>query len=223
MSMLRNLPRNFPGSDGDIGADTPRIQLSLSDETADLTNDGSTLRDSELFIRNAFAESSRQGCELLFRRFHQVLCSHAVRYVYSRELAEDIVSDVFCKFWENKSYESVTHSYRYYLFRSVRNESLNYLRQRFLKDEGIEAAMAQTSPMGQNPEYITRYEEVSARVEQLVESLPPQCRKVFLLNRFEGLKYREVANKLGMSIKTVETHMSKAIAMMRDGLKDHLC
>ena len=204
--------------------ETPGIRpLLVHDQAQDSPeNNQNTIRDSELFIKKAFAESPRQGCELLFRRFYKVLCSHAVRYVYSRELAEDIVSEVFCKFWKNKSYESVTSSYRYYLFRSVRNESLNYLRQRFLQDEGIEAAEAQPSPLDHNPVHVTQYEEVSARVEQIVETLPPQCRRVFILNRFEGYKYREVADELGMSIKTVETHMSKALAAMREGLKDHL-
>lgn len=197
------------------------LQVANQEQNAP-EDEKSTIRDSELFIQNAFAQSPRQGCELLFRRFHRVLCSHAVRYVYSKELAEDIVSEVFCKFWKNKSYESVTSSYRYYLFRSVRNESLNYLRQRFLLNEGIEAAEAQPASPELNPIHVTQFEEVAARVEQLVEQLPPQCRRVFILNRFEGLKYREVADELGMSIKTVETHMSKALAVMREGLRDHL-
>ncbi|GHB87042.1 DNA-directed RNA polymerase sigma-70 factor [Persicitalea jodogahamensis] len=196
--------------------------LFSEQEQGESENDQDTIRDSELFIRKAFEESPRKGCELLFRRFHTVLCSHAVRYVYSKELAEDIVSEVFCKFWKKKSYESVTSSYRYYLFRSVRNESLNYLRQRFLQNEGIEAAEAHASSPAHSPILATQYEEVAARVEQLVEELPPQCRRVFLLNRFEGMKYREVADELGVSIKTVETHMSKALVAMREGLRDHL-
>ncbi len=177
--------------------------------------------DSELFIRNGFLESPKAGFELLFRRYHKVLCSHAVRFVYSREIAEDLVSDVFCKFWKSRSYESVTNSFRHYLFRSVRNEAYNYLRLEFQKLERLETAEFQESGQASAPDTIAQYEEVLGRVEYLVESLPPQCRKVFLMSRFEGRKYQEIANELGISVKTVEVHIGKALVSMRQGLKDH--
>jgi RNA polymerase sigma-70 factor (family 1) len=182
---------------------------------------GKTSLDTELFIRRTFEESPARGCELLFRRYHKVLCSHAVRFVYSKEIAEDLVSEVFCKFWKTRAYESVTTSYRFYLFRCVRNEAFNYLRTEFHKTEGIEAAESLESSRSQRPDHITQFEEVLARVEVLVESLPPQCRRVFLLYRFEGLKYKEIADELGISVKTVEVHMHKALMAMRQGLKDH--
>ncbi|WP_246859426.1 RNA polymerase sigma-70 factor [Spirosoma sp. KCTC 42546] len=177
--------------------------------------------DSELFIRRTFNESPQKGCELLFRRYHQALCSHAVRYVYSKETAEDLVSDVFCKFWKTKAYESVTSSYRYYLFRSVRNEAYNYLRLEFQQLDDLETANVQESAFGQRPDQIIQFEEVLHRVEAMVESLPPQCRKVFLLSRFEGKKYQDIATELGLSIKTVEVHIGKALSTVRKGLKDH--
>ncbi|WP_421829244.1 RNA polymerase sigma-70 factor [Larkinella sp.] len=178
-------------------------------------------QDAEWFIRRTFSENPQKGCELLFRRYHQVLCSHAVRFVYSKETAEDLVSDVFCKFWKTKAYESVTDSYRYYLFRSVRNEAYNYLRLEFKKLEDLETADAQESAPSQRPDQIIQFEEVFHRVEDLVESMPPQCRKVFLLSRFEGKKYQTIATELGLSIKTVEVHMVKALSIIRKGLKEH--
>lgn len=179
------------------------------------------VHDSELFIRKAFEENPRQGCELLFRRYHKVLCSHAVRFVYSREIAEDLVSDVFCRLWKTKAYEGITSSYRFYLFRCVRNEAYNYLRLEFRKTESMEVAELQESSRSQRPDHITQFEEVFAQVEVLIESLPPQCRKIFLMNRFEGKKYQEIADETGTSIKTVEVHIGKALAILRKGLKDH--
>ncbi|WP_373331209.1 RNA polymerase sigma-70 factor [Salmonirosea aquatica] len=177
--------------------------------------------DSELFIRKAFEINPRQGCELLFRRYHQVLCSYAVRFVYSREIAEDLVSDVFCRLWKTKAYESIKSSYRFYLFRCVRNQAYNYLRLEFRKTEGMEAAAHQESSRSHRPDHITQFEEVFARVEVLIESMPPQCRKVFLMNRFEGKKYQEIADETGTSIKTIEVHIGKALAILRKGLKDY--
>lgn len=180
-----------------------------------------TARDTEFFTRLAFQESPQKGCELLFRRYYQALCSHAVRYVYSKETAEDLVSEVFCKFWKTKAYENITSSYRYYLFRSVRNEAYNYLRLEFQKLEDIDTAPVQEASFSQRPDQIMQFEEVLHAVEDLVERLPPQCRKVFLLSRFEGKKYQDIATELGLSIKTVEVHIVKALSIVRKGLKDH--
>jgi RNA polymerase sigma-70 factor (family 1) len=180
-----------------------------------------SITDSELFIKKAFEESPEKGCELLFRRYYKVLCSHAVRFVYSKEIAEDLVSDVFCKLWKNKSYQSITSSYRLYLFRCVRNESYNYLRLEFHHTTEIDLANSQESPVSQRPDNIMQFEEVFKQVESLVESLPPQCRSIFLMNRFEGKKYQEIAKIQQLSVKTVEAHISKALGIIRKGLKEH--
>jgi RNA polymerase sigma-70 factor (family 1) len=196
------------------------VPASFGQDTESLKEESSG-GDTELFTRLVFQESPKKGCELLFRRYHQALCSHAVRFVYSKETAEDIVSDVFCKFWKTKAYENITSSYRYYLFRSVRNEAYNYLRLEFQKLENIETAMVHEEAFCQRPDQIMQFEEVLHKVEHLVEALPPQCRKVFLLSRFEGKKYQDIATELGLSIKTVEVHIVKALALVRKGLKDH--
>lgn len=196
-------------------------EVALPSLESETTPDRPATRDTEFFTRLAFQDSPQKGCELLFRRYHQALCSHAVRYVYSKETAEDLVSEVFCKFWKTKAYENITSSYRYYLFRSVRNEAFNYLRLEFHKLEDIETALVQEASFCQRPDQIMQFEEVLHTVEDLVERLPPQCRKVFLLSRFEGKKYQDIATELGLSIKTVEVHIVKALSIVRKGLKDH--
>ena len=87
--------------------------------------------------------------------------------------------------------------------------------------EQLEAAATHVSGNGQLPDMIAQYEEILSHVEQLVQSLPPQCRKVFLMSRFEEKKYQEIADELGISIKTVEVHISRALQSMRHGLKEH--
>lgn len=205
-------------------ADQPaqaNLTSQRSPEPVEVVEEKAAGNDTELFIRRTFAESPKKGCELLFRRYHQALCSHAVRFVYSKETAEDLVSEVFCKFWKTKAYETVTSSYRYYLFRSVRNEAYNYLRLEFQQLDDIDTAAVREDAFSQRPDQILQFEEVFHQVEDLVESLPPQCRKVFLLNRFEGKKYQDIATELGISIKTVEVHIGKALGIVRKGLKDH--
>lgn len=189
---------------------------------SEMGNRGADNTDDDFFIRQVFASSPEQGCDLLFRRYHRVMCSHAARYVYSKEVAEDLVSDVFCKFWKNNSYESVTSSFRYYLFRGVRNAAYTYLKKEFRQIDNLENTNFEEGPDGLRPDYIIQYEETFNRVKELVEELPPQCRKVFLMSRFEGKRYQEIADELGLSIKTVEVHMVKGLSMMRRGLKDYL-
>lgn len=198
----------------------PEIK-ALAEEQETLLEEKTAFSDSELFIRKAFEESPQKGCEMLFRRYHKILCSHAVRFVYSKELAEDIVSEVFCRFWKTKAYQTVTSSYRFYLFRCVRNEAYNHIRSEFKQLDELDSAINFESSSGQRPDSITQFEEVFHQVEELVESLSPQCRKAFLLNRFEGKKYQEVANELNISIKTVEVHIGKALSIIRKGLKEH--
>lgn len=197
----------------------PEIK-ALVEKQETLLEEKTAFNDSELFIRRAFEESPQRGCEMLFRRYHKTLCSHAVRFVYSKELAEDIVSEVFCRFWKTKAYLTVTSSYRFYLFRCVRNEAYNHIRSEFKQIDELDSAINFESS-GQRPDSITQFEEVFHQVEELVESLSPQCRKAFLLNRFEGKKYQEVANELNISIKTVEVHIGKALSIIRKGLKEH--
>ena len=108
------------------------------------------------------------------------------------------------------------------MFRSVRNEALNYLRWEFKETENIELAEYRESPRGQQPDHATKYEEVVKQVEELVNTLPHQCTKVFLMSRFAGKKYQEIADEMALSPKTVEAHLGKALSIMRNGLKNHL-
>ena len=176
--------------------------------------------DSEFFIRKTFESNPKKGCELLFRLYYKPMCTHAVRFVYSKDLAEDLVSDIFYTFWNTQSFLSVTTSYRAYLFRSVRNRAYNYLANEFKKSDSIEAANQIEASSTDSPEQIMRLDELYLKIDELVATLPPQCRKVFLMNRFEGRKYKDIAEELHLSIRTVETHVLKALNTLKSGLKE---
>ena len=178
--------------------------------------------DDEIFIKKALQLNPKDGCELLFRRYYKPLCSHAIRYVYSKEIAEDLVSDVFCKFWKNESYKNITSSFRFYLFRSVRNTAFTYLRSEFNTVERSEQYDIVEVAENLKADSICIYEETLARVKLLVDSMPPQCKKIFLLSRFESKGNKEIAEELNLSLKTIEAHMGKALGIMRKGLKDYI-
>jgi RNA polymerase sigma-70 factor (ECF subfamily) len=197
----------------------PYVAENLEDNIPEIEE---KLIDDEIFIKKALQSNPKYGCELLFRKYYKPLCNHAIRYVYSKEIAEDLVSDVFCKFWKNESYKNITSSFRYYLFRCVRNTAFTYLRSEFNSIEKSENLYFEEASENLKADSICIYEETLQRVKLLVESMPPQCKKIFLLSRFESKGNKEIAEELNLSLKTIEAHMGKALGIMRKGLKDYI-
>ncbi len=177
--------------------------------------------DSEFFIRNTFQTDSKKGCELLFRLYFKPMCSYAVGFVLSKEIAEDIVSDIFFNFWKNQSFHQVSTSYRGYLFRSVRNRSYNYLAKELNKTDSLSDNNVRDFAQNETPLYIMQIDELQVRINNIIGSLGPQCQKVFLMNRLEGRANKEIAGELNLSVRTVETHVFKAISTLRKGLRDY--
>lgn len=177
---------------------------------------GGTLFDQEQFVRQAFAESRQKGMEGLFRLYYAPLCSHALRFVYSREVAEDLVSDVLYQFWKTGSDKPMEHSYRAYLYAAVRHRAFNYLRDELKGNRRPESLDAHTEPVQtETPQTLIEYDETFQRIEREIHALPTQCRRVFLMSRFEGRKNQEIADELGLALKTVEAHMARALIQLR--------
>lgn len=206
----------------------PQIELSEHTQLNELSSTpqgvlreeplGALIDGSELFIKKAFETNPELGAELLFKTYYQALCTHTVRYVYSKEVAEDLVCDVFYTFWNNQSYKNVTTSYRAYLFRSVRNRAFNYLSNELKRNDSIETASNYEASSSDLPQQMMQFEELYHQIDAIVESLPAQCRRVFLMNRFEGKKPKEIAEDLKISIRTVETHIQKALNTLKNKL-----
>ena len=175
--------------------------------------------DSATFLKATFEQNPGKGLELLFRRYYNPLCSHAVRFVYSKQIAEDLVSEVFFQFYRTKAYENITSSYTSYLFRSVRNECYTYMRREFGKNDSLETAVENTlSTNHQQPDAEIHYNNLFIKVNEVIGKLPAQCQRVFLMSRFENKKYHEIASELHISPKTVEVHISKALKHLRSAL-----
>jgi RNA polymerase sigma-70 factor (family 1) len=172
--------------------------------------------DNEHIVRSAFASSPEKGFETLFRLYFRPLCSHAVRFVYTREVAEDIVGEVFYQLWKSGSYATVQHSYRTYLYAAVRHRAFNYLRDE-LTGNRTATSLDDLGDTGQDetPQTLIEYDETFQRVEKVIQELPPQCQRIFLMSRFENRKNQEIADELGLALKTVEAHMARALQQLR--------
>lgn len=189
----------------------------------ELTSEPKLVEDNELFIRQIFQKNPEEACGLLFRQYYNVLCNHAVRFVYSQRISEDIVSDVFEKFWAHKSFETIT-SYRNYLFISVRNACLNHLKSEFKHKGILDLSIAESqASSGQSPYQHIKMDELSKAIEATIQSLPQKCQTVFLMSRFEGKKNHEIATELDLTVKAIEGHMSRALSRLRKVLvQDYL-
>lgn len=171
-------------------------------------------KDSEMLLRKTFEVDTNQGIELLFHWYYRPLCSHAIRYVSSREVAEDIVSDVFYKFHTDRIFRSVEVSFRAYLFTAVRHCAFDYVRVE-CRHTSLEQAVLLAGPLHQQPDQIAQYEDLYQQVEGAVNSLPPKRRKIYVMHRFEGKKFREIADELNLSLRTVEAQMYEAVHQVR--------
>jgi RNA polymerase sigma-70 factor (ECF subfamily) len=175
----------------------------------------------ELFIRKALEQDPVRGYELLFKRYYRPLCSHAARFLYSKELAEDVVSEVFCTFWQKKTYLGIQVSFRAYLFASVRHLAFAHLRAELGKQQKMDTGEWQAlAEPPTNPQQILQYNELYLKLEATIRQLPPQGQKVFMLSRFEGKKNPAIAEELHLSVKTVEGHLTKVLQILKKNLLD---
>lgn len=196
--------------------------IKLEKESIKMKEDieGVDVPDAEFLIRRTFSTDARLGCELLFRRYYQPLCSHAIRFVGSREVAQDLVSDMFCRFYAEQTFLNIKTSYRAYLYKTIRHQAYNYLRWETKRNDDLSMAADFTTAESQQPDNVTEYEELYHDVETAIDSLPPQRRKIYLMHRFEGKKYAEIATELHLSQKTIEIQIHKASHFVRNLIRN---
>ena len=150
----------------------------------------------------------------LFIKLHKPLCQFAYSILKSQQDAQDVVSDVFITIWEKRNQLTDITSPLAYCYTAVKNRALNILKQQKRQKEldNSEWLVPQNSVYF-NPENLMMTEEIIQQIRLTIQNLPPRCRLIFKLTKDDGLKYREVAELLNISVKTVEAQM--AIAMRR--------
>lgn len=160
--------------------------------------------------------------EMLFKEHFKALCFFSNKYINDFESAKNIVHDVFTNLWENKNKLEINENLKSYLYTSVYNRSLNFIRdnKKFIKEDIISEQFAGNNNFIFEDHCETI--EIQERIISTLEKLSPKTREVFELSRYENLKYKEIAEKLDISIKTVESHISKALSELRNNLKEFM-
>ena len=173
------------------------------------------MTDRELLDR--LRQGDRDAFDTVFRAHYPLLVGVAERIVGERALAEEVGQDVMLELWRRRETVTVEESLRAYLVRAARNRALNHVRHERMKVRTAPFAAGETVTQAEAPRRLAE-EEIQAAVQAAVSALPERCREVFELSRGQGLRYAEIAETLGISVKTVEAQMGKALRVLRERL-----
>ncbi|MBN1767694.1 MAG: RNA polymerase sigma-70 factor [Prolixibacteraceae bacterium] len=173
-------------------------------------------------ILERLQKGDEQVFEVFFKTYYERLCNYANTILNDMDEAEEMVQGAFLAMWEKRETIEVHSSLKSYLYRAVYNSSLNHIkhlkvRQKYDNWHQHNATLEHNSAS----ESLIAY-ELDAIAQNAINNLPPQCQNVFKLSRFENLSYAEIAEQMGISVKTVENHMIKALKVLREKLKDYL-
>ena len=157
--------------------------------------------------------------DALVRAHYGRLCNFAVRFVKTRDIAEDLVQDVFLRIWQRQTefqYEDPLP----YLYQAVRNRAANYARDQQVRLRWWDAAAyeAETTRPGAARRDAAEQAELGSAIARAVDALPNRCRQIFTMSREQDLTYTQIARALGVSVKTVETQMGRALKLLRSKL-----
>lgn len=173
-------------------------------------------------LARAIRGGSTKAFEQFFRKYHKKLVRFAYTYVHSVPVAEDLVQESFLKVWERRTSLDPEDSVRAYLYQAVRNGALDYKKHQEVEQKNL--------PRFRHLQDTSTVIEVALKedkafveaVHQAIDNLPDRARQVYQLSRTDGLTYKEIAEVMGISVKTVESQMSRSLKILRKSLIDFL-
>lgn len=179
------------------------------------------MTDEDIILVTGLKTGDKTVFEQIFRTYYPELCGYALRYVHDPVLAEEVIQELFFKLWIRREELVITTSLKNYLLRAAINHALNHIRhqemqRKYMDYVGFEVDSVEGS-MHYEPDG-----ELSHRLKKALLQLPEKRREIFMLSRFEGLKYHEIAEKLGINIKTVETQMTRTLEFLRQYLREFI-
>lgn len=169
--------------------------------------------DRSLVLR--LKEGDSQAFEKLFQKYHKKVFYFALRYNNSKEDAEGVVQDVFIKIWNERKSLKENLSFNSYVFTITKNHLFNINRKRLNEKAYREYFIHHFTRADNRPEEDIIYTDLKKKIDAVIEDLPTQRRKIFIMSRKEGLSNKEIAAELGLSVRTVEVHISLALKTIR--------
>lgn len=172
-------------------------------------------------------KDDKNNFRVIFNDYFKPLCHLSIHYLEDKDEAKGVVQDAFVKLWEIRNELNADSNLRNFLFTMVKNDCLNILKRRqiLLKHheniKWMEMHYQYESLQRMGDDYL-EFKELKEKIDLGIQNLPEHCRIVFEMSRFDDLKNREIAEKVGVTQKTVEAHLTKALKILRSDLKDYL-
>ncbi|MEN8123054.1 MAG: RNA polymerase sigma-70 factor [Bacteroidota bacterium] len=176
----------------------------------------------QINIVNKIKQGNIRAFEKVFRELYSPLCGYANKIINDPDKAEEIVQEVFYIIWKNKERLTIRVSLKSYLYKSVQNSCLQIAQHQLVKEKYRQFVINGDNDKQLSPDTELEVKEINKAIDQTLDSLPERCKEIFYMNRFEGLKYREIAEKMSISQKTVEANISRALKHLRKNLKQYV-
>ncbi|MDP4184616.1 MAG: RNA polymerase sigma-70 factor [Bacteroidota bacterium] len=163
--------------------------------------------------------------EELFRNYYGSLCNFANKFVHDWDESEEVVQEVFYRLWKNRQILHESQSLKPLLFKAVQNRCINYLEHKKIVQKHaseIQTAAQQEWFSANDTSSPLTQDELNQAIQRGIDTLPVHCKRIFEMSRIEGLSYKEIASQLGVSVKTVETQISRALKKLRADIADFL-
>ncbi|WP_024768736.1 RNA polymerase sigma factor [Aquimarina macrocephali] len=172
-------------------------------------------RDIEKLLIQGLTDGNQDSYKIVFNQYYSWLYNYVYKLSNNSSLSEDLVQNVLLRLWEKKSTLRITSSLKNYLFRSCHNEFLMYLRQQKKEYDALDSLRWEAIFEMYTSEEENQLDLNWIKLEKAIEQLPKKCREVFKISRLEQKKHKEIADILGISTKTVEIHISKALRFLK--------
>ena len=157
--------------------------------------------------------------EKVFRLYYTALCMYALSITGRKDIAEEVVQDVFYNIWKDRENRQIMGSLKNYLYGAVKNHSLRYRERELMQRQYLENLLSNNPETEQSPQEILEYKELEYVISNILNKLPERRRRIFMMYRMEGKKQKDIADHFAISIKTVEAEMAKAYKALRKGVQ----
>ena len=174
------------------------------------------------FLINRLRRGEEAAYEMLFNEYYQVLTMFANKYLNDLDASKEIVQDLFVSLYEKREQLDINSSLKSYLFRSTHNRCINLINAQKIRHKYAEYASYTMDPGDTSLEHEVNKTELEHLLYKAIGELPPKCQSIFKMNRFEGLTNGEIAEKLNLSKRTVETQISKALRILRVKMEPYI-
>ncbi|MEX0275100.1 MAG: RNA polymerase sigma factor [Flavobacteriaceae bacterium] len=172
----------------------------------------------ERFLIEKLGQGEIRAYEYLFNQYYDWLCNYVFRLSGDRNLSKDVVQEVMVGIWEKRHQITIKGSLKGYLFKATHNQFLLYLRKQKRQQDLLDKIRWDTiydSYFEQKGDDVP-VKAAKVKLDELIDKLPPRCKEIFIMNKLERRKYKEIAQDMGISVKTVENQMSKALRIIRE-------